>query len=82
MHQLVLRKKAEKELKRIEERSKPRIIAALFELRKNPKEGKPLKGDFEGFYSLKVYPYRIIYRICKRKVFVVKIGHRQGAYRP
>jgi len=82
MYQIVLGKKAEKDLNGIDERYKPRIVAALFELRNNPQKGKSLKGKLKGLYSFKVYPYRIIYKIYKKRllIFVIQIGHRQGMY--
>ncbi len=83
MYEVVLRKKAEKDLRSIAKKHELRIVAALLGLRKEPKEGKALKGKLEGLYSFKVYPYRIIYKIDKKRriVFIIRIGHRQGAYK-
>jgi len=54
----------------------------LIELAKNPYLGKKLEGELRDFYSLRVWPYRIIYQIIKNEliVFVVQIKHRQGVY--
>lgn len=82
-YRVVLRKKARKSLKRIDKRYKGRILVALIELRKNPYLGKPLNGDLEEKFSLRVWPYRIIYEIYKKQllIYVISISHRQGAYK-
>ena len=54
----------------------------FLELAQNPDLGKKLEGELRDFYSLRVWPYRIIYQIIKNEliVFVVQIKHRQGVY--
>ncbi len=41
--------------------------------------GKPLTGEFKGYWRLRVDDYRVIYRIVKGQVLVVvvKIGERK-----
>jgi len=77
-----LQKKAQKELNNIDARYKNRIIAALTDLATNPFAGKKLSGELSGLWSLRIWPYRIIYIVKKHEliVLVIKIGHRQGAY--
>ena len=81
-YQVILRKKVQKNLKRIDKRYRERILVALVELGKNPYLGKPLKGDLEGKFSLRIWPYRIIYQVYEKKlvVCIISIAHRQGAY--
>lgn len=44
--------------------------------------GKKLTGKLHNLYSLKAWPYRIIYMINKKKeVWVVHIMHRKEVYR-
>ena len=83
MYQIILSRNAEEDLDKINKKYKPHIFAALFDLRKNPYSGKRLKGKFQDCYSLRVGPYRIIYKIYKRKlnILIIRIGQRQGAYR-
>jgi len=83
MYQLILLKKAEKDLNRVIKKHKPQIIKVLFNLQENPFLGKMLKGRFIGFHSFRIWPYRIIYKIDKKKsvVLVIRIGHRQGIYK-
>ena len=59
-----------------------RINAAIDMLRENPFAGKKLQGEHEGTWSLRVWPYRIIYVIQRDiiTVTVLRVGHRQGVY--
>ena len=83
MFDVRLKPSAEKELERIDKRYYSKILAALAVLAQNPYLGKKLSGDREGEWSYRVWPYRIIYRIYKHEliVFIIRIKHRQGAYR-
>jgi len=83
MYQVILAKSAKKDLDKITEKYKPRITAALFDLKKDPHLGKPLKGKFMELYSLRVWPYRIIYKTYKKEliILIIRIGHRQGIYK-
>jgi mRNA interferase RelE/StbE len=82
MWRVVLARKAEKSLRKLPRSTQRRILVALVGLRTNPYAGKKLTGDLRGQYSLRVWPYRILYEIKRTKliVTVVYIGHRQGAY--
>ena len=57
--------------------------AVLNILSKDPFSGKKLEGELKGKYSIRAWPYRIVYQILKNEliVLVVDIGHRQGVYR-
>jgi mRNA interferase RelE/StbE len=83
MYKVVVRKKALKELKKLQVRYRRRILVALLKLEANPYLGKALVGKLKTYYSLRVWPYRIIYKIYKNKliVYVIDIGHRQGIYK-
>lgn len=83
MYRVLLSRLAEKDLEKVDKKYKPRIIAALFDLRKDPYLGKKLEGKFRDFYSLRVGSYRIIYKIYQRElnIFVIRIGPRQEIYR-
>jgi len=83
MYRIVFSRSAVKDLDRIDKIYQPHIFAALFDLRKNPHSGKQLRGGFQDFYSLRVGVYRIIYKIYKKvlNILVIRISHRQGAYK-
>jgi mRNA interferase RelE/StbE len=83
MYCIVLSRTAEKDLQKVGKDIKPRIFAALFELRKDPRTGKKLEGKFSECYSLRVGEYRIIYKIYKNKltILIIRIGSRQRVYK-
>jgi mRNA interferase RelE/StbE len=41
--------------------------------------GKPLAGQYKGFWKLKVGPYRVVYKILESEltVYVIKVGYRR-----
>ena len=70
-------------LKKIPESWQKRIVKAVSGLKENPYEGKKLQGRLGNLYSLRVWPYRIIYIIKKQEiaVLILDIGHRQNIYK-
>ena len=58
-----------------------RILGAKSKLETNPLIGKKLTGKLDGQYSLRIWPYRIVYFINQRKdVIITDIGHRKDIY--
>lgn len=82
-YKVILPKRAQKDLERIDSRFLNRIKAVLVALAENPFMGKQLEGKRKGQWSYQVWPYRIIYEIHKDRlmVLVIRIGHRQGVYK-
>ena len=82
MYVVAIKKKAKKEIAALPKKDRQRIIAAFEILRENPFAGKRLEGKYEGAWSLRVWPYRIIYTIHQDivTVTVLRVGHRQGVY--
>ena len=83
MYHVELLPKARKELARLPQKHQKRIGAAIDILGDNPFAGKKLEGDFRGAWTLRAWPYRIVYTIEKHiiTVKVLKIAHRQGVYK-
>lgn len=81
--QVALSENAEREFKKITKREQIKIKKKLAYVENEPYSGKKLGGELVRYYSVRAWPYRIIYRIDKEKkrVFVEKIQHRQGAYK-
>jgi mRNA interferase RelE/StbE len=44
--------------------------------------GKPLTGNFSGFYRYRIGNYRVIYQVIKEEILieVVAVGHRKDVY--
>ena len=79
--QLRYRDKVIKQLQKIPKVEQRKIIRKLEFLSTNPTSGKQLQGEYKGHFSLRSWPYRIIYRTEKGSVVVYSIAHRQGAYK-
>ena len=80
---IILEKRAKKELNNIPEKDQIKIIRVLDTISREPFAGKKLGGELQGKYAVRAWPYRIIYEIRKRELYVsvVHIGHRQGVYK-
>lgn len=80
---VIISKKADENLKSLPKSEQKKITKKLLLLETDPFAGKKLSGDYFGTWSLKVWPYRIIYRIdkIKKEVLIGSILHRQGAYK-
>ena len=79
---LVIPKRVQKEIDRIDKKYKVKLLLALKILEEEPFEGKKLEGEYKGKWSYRVWPYRIIYEIRKSEliILIIHIGHRQSAY--
>jgi len=65
-----------------DQKLKGKLKLAMTKLSQNPYAGKSLKGELEGQFSLRIWPYRIIYYITPKKdVVITDIGHRKDIYR-
>lgn len=82
MYTIVLKKKAQKDILTLPKKDQERILAALEVLQEHPFSGKKLQGRYKGAWSLRVWPYRIIYVIYQKivTITVLRVGHRQGVY--
>lgn len=77
-YRIVLKPRAEKELANISQYDQQRILAGIVGLSTNPYAGKKLKGEYKDYYSIQVWPYRIIYQVYKKEllIIVIRIRHR------
>ncbi|MBI1971644.1 MAG: type II toxin-antitoxin system RelE/ParE family toxin [Candidatus Wildermuthbacteria bacterium] len=80
---LVVHPKAGKNLERLQGRDKLRVETVLSLVRSNPFQGKKLKGKYRGYYSVRSWPYRIVYKILevRQLIIVAEITHRGHSYR-
>ena len=72
-----------KQLKKLPKNKKIKVLIMIQKLKNNPHAGKKLKGEFKGLRSLKVWPYRIIYRYLSKDklIYINVIQHRQRVYK-
>lgn len=82
-YEIIISKDAESQLKKLPIKISPKIRLAIAQLAYRPYLGKTLKGEHKGQYTLRVWPYRIIYRIFKQRLIIeiLDVDHRQGAYK-
>jgi mRNA interferase RelE/StbE len=75
----------EKDLRHIDLKQAKRIISAIENKRAEAprKLGEPLHGEWEGYWTFYVKPYRVIYEVFDRDetVRIYRIAHRKDAYR-
>lgn len=81
--EVFLSKDAAKQYNKLPKPERMKIKKRLAFLADFPFEGKKLSGEFDGLYTIRVWPYRVIYEINKKekKIEVHKIAHRQGVYK-
>lgn len=77
IHRLVLKE----DFKKIAPGEQKKILKAIQrKLSLDPESyGKPLHGEFAGYWRLRVQDYRVVYRIVKDRilVLVIKVGIRK-----
>lgn len=80
---VALSKDARKQYERLPKSQRLKISKKFTELERNPYVGKKLEGELSGTYSLRAWPYRILYEldIDKQIIQIHKIAHRQGVYK-
>ncbi len=80
---LFLKPRARKDLNNFNDVDRLKIKLVLDVIARDPFSGKKLEGDMKDYYSVRVWPNRIVYEIYKKEriIMVVRIGHRQGVYK-
>lgn len=77
---VLLRSNAEKQFRKLPPPEKKKVGKKLRLLEQDQIIGKPLQGDYIGSYSLRAWPYRVIYTIKGNSIIIYSIAHRQGVY--
>ena len=74
---------AVKHLKKLPKSKQIKVLKTIEKLKNDPYAGKKLKGEFKGLRSIKIWPYRIIYRFLPQDtlLYINVIQHRQGVYK-
>jgi len=80
---IILSPLAAKKYKRIGVKDKPKIDRKIEFLAKNPLAGKALQGAYEGEYSLRAWPLRIIYIFdpSEQSIQIENIEYRGQVYK-
>lgn len=82
-YRIIISKEAQKNLRRLPANYAERIQVKIAVLATEPYIGKKLEGRLSDRYTIRVWPYRIIYKIISQKLIieVIEIKHRQSAYK-
>lgn len=82
MFSLVFTDKAKEQYDKLNPRLKAQVDKGLSRISKNPKLGKPLRGELKGIRSERVATFRILYKIYELEieVLVLVIEHRSSVY--
>jgi len=70
MHEIELHRRAQRQLRRIPENRRTKILKALHELSETPNPAlhinvKQMRGDMAGYYRMRVGSYRIVFEILE-----------------
>lgn len=76
-------KDAQRQYKHLPKPQQTKIHKKLIGLAQNPYTGKKLEGELKNLFSLRAWPYRILYEINEneQRIEIHKIAHRQGVYK-
>lgn len=80
---LKIKSKVEKKLDALNDKDYTRAMQILSAIEEDPFSGKKLHGKHEEEYSVRVWPFRFIYKIYKYELLisVVKFDHRKDVYK-
>jgi len=84
VYKVVYLDQVEEDLKKLDKTTVKKILARVEAyLAKDPKGlGKPLKGDFQGYWRYRWGDYRVIYKISEHEILIIilRISHRKEVY--
>lgn len=83
-YKVVYLDQVEEDLKKLDKTTAKKILARIETyLAADPKElGKPLKGEFQGYWRYRWGDYRVIYKISEQEILIIvlRISHRKDVY--
>ena len=80
--QVIFSEEFRKDFSKIKDKStRIKIINHLKKLEQLPESGKPLQYNLKGHRSIRIPPFRIIYRIEQDKITVNCFDHRKDVYK-
>lgn len=85
MTKIVLHRRAQKFLERLDARIKAQLVGKLESLAQDPESApgvKPMEGDYAGYFRLRHGDVRVIYQWDKEQDIIVisHLGHRGDIY--
>ena len=84
MYKVAYLDSVEEDLKKLDKSTVRKILTRIETyLVQDPKElGKPLKGEFQGYWRYRWGDYRVIYKIAEREILIIilRISNRKDVY--
>ncbi len=81
-YRILYKSNVERDFKSIEIKQRKRISKKIETvLSQNPCKGKQLKGEYKGFWRIRIGNYRIVYKIIRKDVIIVAVGHIKEIYK-
>lgn len=84
MYKVVYLDQVEEDLKQLDRATAKKMLVRIETyLASEPKRlGKPLKGEFQGYWRYRWGDYRVIYKISEREILILilRISHRKDVY--
>ncbi len=81
IREVIWTKKFETSFKRIrDKRTKDRIIKQIERIIADPGVSKPLRYSLKGERSVRIPPYRLIYKVEGDRLYLLRFFHREKGY--
>lgn len=81
-YRILYKSSVERDFKRIDISQRKRVVEKIeSQLLQDPYKGKPLKGEYKGFWGTRIGEYRVVYKIIQKDVVIVAVKHRKEAYK-
>ncbi|MBS3132533.1 type II toxin-antitoxin system RelE/ParE family toxin [Candidatus Woesearchaeota archaeon] len=80
--QIIFSEEFKKEFRKIKDKpTRLKLIKNIRKLGELPESGKPLQYQLKGHRSIRIPPYRIIYRLEKDSIIINCFDHRKDVYK-
>ena len=80
--QIIFSEEFKKDFKKIRDKStRIKIINHLKKLEQLPESEKPLQYNLKGHRSIRIHPFRIVYKIEKGSIIINCFDHRKDVYK-
>lgn len=80
---VVFSRDAQKQLEKLPKAEVKKVVRKIEQIKSSPYSAKKLSGELGKQYSLKAWPYRIIYQIYSKdkNILILQVEHRQAVYK-
>ncbi len=80
--QIIFSEEFKKDFKKIKDKTiRLKLVKHIKKLGQLPESGKPLKYELRNHRSIRIPPFRIIYRLEKDRIIINCFDHRKDAYK-